>query len=174
MTHRIPKLDRRLKARFIDWMTFLISSLSMVFALQVVKCCGGADTDPPVFYAQVLPVPIDGSTLFFGAYAMYWWWLFIGVIPGLLLELPLVALRGKMMTHIKVVRFSDGMVPGSWRSTVRWLVLYGPMAIPVIGWFVTLFIAIKARRDPQGRGLHDRIAGTIVLDIRTVVRDDFQ
>ena len=100
---------------------------------------------------------------------IYWWWLFIGVIPSLLLELPLVAFRGqsvgKMVTHIKVVRFSDRGVPGPWRSTVRWVALYGPLAVPVIGWAAMLLAVVIARHDRYGRGLHDRIAGTIVLHI---------
>lgn len=116
-----------------------------------------------------LPIPISGSLLFFGAYFLYWLWLGIGLIPALLYELPLVALRGqtagKMMAGIRVARFGDGGVPGWWRSTVRWLVLYGPMFVPVVGWLVTILVVATAKRDPNGRGLHDRIAGTIVLSV---------
>ena len=127
-------------------------------------------------YMEIIPIPLGGSALFLGTYMIYWWWLFIGVIPSLLLELPMVAFRGqslgKVMTHIKVVRFSDRSVPGPWRSTVRWIALYGPLAVPVIGWAVMLLAAIRARHDPHGRGLHDRIAGTIVLHIKGAeVRD---
>ena len=83
-------------------------------------------------------------------------------------ELPLVALCGqsvgKMMTGVRVDRFDNGYLPGWGRSTRRWLVLYGPMMIPLVGWIIVLVIYfVPSKLDPHGRALHDRLAGTTAI-----------
>ena len=88
------------------------------------------------------------------------------MIPAMLYEFPLVALggqtAGKRVAGVRVARFGDGGIPGWWRSAVRWLVLYGPTFVPVVGWLITVFVTTTAKRDPDGRGLHDRIARDVV------------
>ncbi len=93
------------------------------------------------------------------------------VVPMVLVflyEIPLVALSGrtvgKMMARLKVVNVENGQLPGWKRSTLRWLVLYGPMLIPIIGWILVLLIYfVSTTLDKNRRPLHDRIAGTTVI-----------
>ncbi len=169
MNGRIPSLSSRWKARVIDGLTFAVITGSLVLSGQVIKCCGGVDTDPKIFYAELLPIPagIPGNSYFYAAHALFWWLLIIGLIPSFLVEVPMVALAGgtfgKLMAGSKVIRVRDGGKPGWWRSFIRWLVLYGLMAVPVLGWSVLLLNIARLRRDPERRGIHDRLSGTTVL-----------
>ena len=166
MNYLVPKLKRRLRARLVDWSGGFLATLSLVFAKIVLQCCSAYDSDRHL--VGQLVTRSDSYSLF--GDILFLVWVGIGLVPALLYEVPLVALRGqtvgKMMTGVRVVRFVDGGVPGWWRSAVRWAVLYGPMLIPVVGWLVTVLVVAIAGRDPHRRGLHDRIAGTVVLDMR--------
>lgn len=163
MNHQAPALKRRLWARFIDWAWFVIAVLSMVTAKAVLQCCNKDTSDPPILWAQVLSFQNTSSI----EIVLFSMWVATGLIASLCYEVPLVALRGqtvgKMMAGVRVVRIADGRVPGWWRSSLRWAALYGPMLVPVAGWLLTLAVLVTAGLDPDGRGLHDRIAGTIVL-----------
>jgi uncharacterized RDD family membrane protein YckC len=63
---------------------------------------------------------------------------------------------GKALLGLRVVRAADGGQPGPLRSLVRWVVLFGALAVPAVGWAVALVVA--------GTRLHDRLAGTTVVD----------
>jgi hypothetical protein len=55
-------------------------------------------------------------------------------------------------------------VPGWSRSWKRWAVPQAPGLIPLPA--TGLLAYVPAVRDPRRRGLHDRAAGTVVIDIR--------
>jgi uncharacterized RDD family membrane protein YckC len=55
-------------------------------------------------------------------------------------------------------------VPGWARSWKRWLVPQAPGLLPLPG--TSLLAYLPAARDARRRGLHDRAAGTIVIDVR--------
>ncbi len=169
MNGRIPSLGSRLKGRVIDGLAFAVITGALVLSGQVIKCCGRTDSIPPFFYAELLPIPagIPGNGYFYVAHALFWWLLIVGLIPSLLVEVPMVALNGgtlgKIMAGSKVIRVSDGGKPGWSRSFIRWLVLYGLIAVPILGWSILLLNIARLRRDPEHRGIHDRLAGTMVL-----------
>ena len=48
VNYRTPDAVVRLKARFVDWVGFLMATSFLVLARPVLVCCGGADTHPPI------------------------------------------------------------------------------------------------------------------------------
>lgn len=70
---------------------------------------------------------------------------------------------GKLMTGTKVVDVADGQAPGVLRAVLRALLLWGWIAVPVVGWGLAAAIALTTLVSPHGRGLHDRICGTVVV-----------
>lgn len=80
---------------------------------------------------------------------------------------------GKRIVGTQVVPDDPSLVAGraSWMSScVRWAVLTGSAALPVVGyvlgWLVPLVALVMMATDDLGRGLHDRVAGTRVIDLR--------
>ena len=178
MNHQ-PSGKRRLKARFIDWAGFFIATSSLVLAKTVLQCCNSLDSDPPILKGQFTTFDIvvanNSNDPVFLIDILIIVWIAMGLASSFLYEVPLVALCGqtvgKIMTGVKVVRVDGNGVPGWWRSAVRWAALYAPAMIPVAGWLVLLLVFTLALRDPRGRGLHDKIAGTIVVDTRPAAGD---
>lgn len=64
---------------------------------------------------------------------------------------------GKALLGVRVARAGGGP-PGLGRSLVRFAVLFGPLAAPVPAWVVGPAVAGVALL-----GLHDRLAGTVVV-----------
>lgn len=71
---------------------------------------------------------------------------------------------GKAMLGVRVVDVDTGRSPGFVRSVFRSLLLHGWVAIPVAGWVLPLSFGVTVVASPTGRGLHDRLAGTRVVD----------
>ena len=69
----------------------------------------------------------------------------------LVLTTFLGASAGQFLRGLRVVRL-DGRPPGLWRSLVRTLLLL--LLIPALIW------------DRDGRGLHDKVAGTLLVRVR--------
>lgn len=71
---------------------------------------------------------------------------------------------GKMIVGLRV-RTEDGTLPGLFQTIVRHA-CYSVGLLPVVGRFVGLpaviSVAYTIHRDPDARGWHDRIAGTVV------------
>jgi hypothetical protein len=63
-------------------------------------------------------------------------------------------------------------VPGWARSWKRWVVPQAPGLIPLPA--TGLLAYLPAFRDPRRRGLHDRAAGTVVIDVRAPSRTTHQ
>jgi uncharacterized RDD family membrane protein YckC len=107
------------------------------------------------------------------------WYLWAGFILGAVYTVGLTALGGqtlgKRILGTRVV--ADGSTaiaePVSWTSSLlRWAVLSAWGVVPVIGavlaWLVPLVALAMMVTDDLGRGLHDRVAGTRVIDVRGV------
>ena len=77
---------------------------------------------------------------------------------------------GKAMLGMRCVDIDTGRPPGLVRSVFRGLLLHAWVAIPVVGWALPLAITVTTLAAPRGRGLHDRLAGTMVVDV--VAQDD--
>ncbi len=113
--------------------------------------------------------------------------LLLPVLPMIALEARLTARRGqtigKSLFGIRVVRYADGRIPTAADSAVRWIVtalagIVGVIAtaavVPeppsdailvlfaggVVSWLLVLASSLL---DVNGRGWHDKIAGTIVV-----------
>ena len=82
-----------------------------------------------------------------------------------LYEVAFVAWRGqtpgKMLMHIRVVNAKTGGRVGVMRAAARLLPLATAL-IPFLGYFVAAIAYGWALLDEQGRGWHDRLAGTLV------------
>ncbi|WP_410789391.1 RDD family protein [Kribbella sp. C-35] len=93
----------------------------------------------------------------------------LSVLITVLYELLLTAFKGqtvgKMVMGIKVVRSSDGQVPGFGPAFMRWL-------LPMIGSFLcyvgALLVYLSPLFDSSGRvqGWHDKAANTLVIGTR--------
>lgn len=71
---------------------------------------------------------------------------------------------GKVMLGLRCVDVDTGRPPGMVRSVFRGLLLHAWVGIPVAGWLLPAAITLTTVFAPSGRGLHDRLAGTIVVD----------
>jgi uncharacterized RDD family membrane protein YckC len=67
---------------------------------------------------------------------------------------------------------STPVAPGWARSWKRWVVPQGPGLIPLPA--TGLLAYLPAFRDTRRRGLHDRVAGTVVIDVRAPSRTAHQ
>lgn len=72
---------------------------------------------------------------------------------------------GKAMLGTRCVDIDTGGPPGMIRSVFRGLLLHGWVGIPIVGWVLPVAIAITTVLSPSGRGVHDRLAGTLVVDV---------
>ncbi len=72
---------------------------------------------------------------------------------------------GKIAVGTRVVTEADGSLPGWRRATVRWAVPGVVGSLPYVGLWVSLAVMASLVFDPRRRGLHDRVAGTIVVRV---------
>ena len=84
-------------------------------------------------------------------------------IISFLYEVILIAIRGqtlgKSLMGIRVVGITDGQVPGWARAGVRWLLPAAASLVPPSVLIVYLWLLW----DPRRQGLHDKAAGTLVI-----------
>ncbi len=73
---------------------------------------------------------------------------------------------GKIAVGTRVVAEGDGSLPGWRRAALRWAVPGLLGRLPLIGLWVSLAVMASLLVDPRRRGVHDRIAGTIVVRLR--------
>ena len=71
---------------------------------------------------------------------------------------------GKAMLGLQCVDVDSGRPPGLVRSVFRGLLLHAWVAIPVAGWLLPAAVTVTTVLAPSGRGLHDRLAGTMIVD----------
>jgi uncharacterized RDD family membrane protein YckC len=64
-----------------------------------------------------------------------------------------------------VVAEEDGSRPGWRRATIPWAVPGVVGRLPYVGLWVSLAVMASLVWDPRRRGLHDRLAGTIVVRV---------
>ena len=101
-------------------------------------------------------------------YVIFWYQLsLLALVAFFVVELPLTAICGqtvgKMLNGTRVIRVDGGRQPGWLRSSVRWIVLYIPLLVPIVGLLLFLVMIVTPLFDSRRRGLHDRIAGTLVV-----------
>lgn len=149
-TPRPAGLAARIGARFSDIVVFAWLSFFVLIEL-VARLFGG---DP----LGRRPLEIDPTTLRTGV-----------ILAGLSLAyegVPVLlrgATLGKAMFGLTIIDGS-GQRPGPLSVLIRWLmVYYGLASIPFVGWIVATAVLIPVLVLKDGRGLHDRLAGTRVV-----------
>ena len=70
---------------------------------------------------------------------------------------------GKAIVGTRVVRIESGEVPGWKRAILRWALPALAFQVSVVGWAIALLLKAALVADPLRRGVHDRLAGTIVV-----------
>lgn len=71
---------------------------------------------------------------------------------------------GKLMLGLRCVDVDTGAAPGLIRSTFRGMLLHAWVAIPLVGWLLPLAVTATTLLAPRGRGLHDRLSATMIVD----------
>ena len=88
----------------------------------------------------------------------------------LIYPVVLIALIGQtvgcLVARIRIVRQEDASVPGWGRAVRRVAVANLPGLVPLAGLIFTIACYAWIFRDPRRQGLHDKAAGTIVIDAR--------
>jgi uncharacterized RDD family membrane protein YckC len=109
---------------------------------------------------------VDESGTEWDVFGLVFWSTVVLVGFVTLYEVAFVAWRGqtpgKMLTGIRVVDARTGERVGVVRAAVRLLPLATTL-IPLLGYFVAAIAYGWAFLDEQGRGWHDRLAGTMVV-----------
>lgn len=77
---------------------------------------------------------------------------------------------GKIAVGSRVVAEEDGSLPGWRRAALRWALPGAFGRLPHVGLWVSLAVMASLVVDPRRRGLHDRVAGTIVVKVPRVPR----
>lgn len=72
---------------------------------------------------------------------------------------------GKIAVGTRVVVEEDGSRPGWRRAVLRWALPGVAGRLPYVGLWVGLAVMASLVWDPRRRGLHDRLAGTIVVRV---------
>jgi len=70
---------------------------------------------------------------------------------------------GKAIVGTRVVGLGDGRVPGWKRAVLRWALPALAFQVHVVGWAIAVLLRAVLIADPLQRGIHDRLAGTIVV-----------
>jgi uncharacterized RDD family membrane protein YckC len=70
---------------------------------------------------------------------------------------------GKAIVATRVVNIGDGRPPGWKRSILRWVLPALAFQVHVVGWALAVLLRGVLVVDPLRRGVHDRLAGTIVV-----------
>ena len=128
----------------------LIDGLLTSMVVVVPMLLGLIDVDD---FEGTLPAPVMVGLFLFGAVYT--------IVPTAVLGQTL----GKIAMGTRVVVEADGTVPGWRRSFVRWALPGLAGRLPVIGLGVSLAIMASLVWDPRRRGLHDRMAGTVVIKV---------
>lgn len=70
---------------------------------------------------------------------------------------------GKAIVGTRVVAMSDGSAPGFKRAILRWVLPALAFQVHIVGWAIAVLLRAVLVADPLRRGVHDRLAGTIVV-----------
>jgi uncharacterized RDD family membrane protein YckC len=149
---RRAPLGYRLVARSVDIVTFAF--LMAVVYVEFVHRVTGAGSDNLFDAGRGSQVPV--RLTFFALSGLY--------------ELLPVAVSGrtfgKLLLGLQVQRVDrPGVPPGFGRSTLRWAVTSAAAALPVVGIPAYLLVVGWVLVDRDRRGLHDRVAGTMVANV---------
>ena len=142
-SEQLASIGQRVGGALIDG---LLTSMVVVVPLLL----GLVDVDR---IDESLPAPILFGLFLFGA--------IYTIVPTALWGQTL----GKIAVGTRVVAEDDGSLPGWRRSALRWALPGVVGRLPYVGLWVGLAVMASLVWDPRRRGLHDRLAGTIVVRV---------
>jgi uncharacterized RDD family membrane protein YckC len=142
-TQQLASIAQRIGGALVDG---LLTSMVVVVPMLL----GLIDLDD---LEQGLPGPVLVGLFLFGA--MYT--IVLTAIWGQTL--------GKIAMGTRVEVDGEGSVPGWRRSALRWALPGVAGRLPVVGLWVSLIVMGSLVLDPRRRGLHDRLAGTVVVKV---------
>ena len=128
----------------------LVDGLLIGMVVVVPLLLGFIDLDR---VEEALPAPVILGLFLFGA-------LYTIVPTAVWGQTP-----GKIAVGTRVVVEEDGSLPGWRRATVRWALPGVLGRLPGVGLWVSVAIMASLVWDRRRRGLHDRVAGTIVIRV---------
>ena len=142
----LASLGSRLGARVLDWILVSV----VIGILAVIGIVGAIATGDEV-----------------GLIALVFGLALAVLFVTLLYEMTMIAVLGqtvgKMMVGAKVVRATEGDVPGWGKSVGRWLILVAPSLIPIGGFLLTLLVYLSPTFDDRRQGWHDKAVATVVV-----------
>ncbi|RZT28755.1 putative RDD family membrane protein YckC [Kribbella sp. VKM Ac-2569] len=159
-TVKVATIGSRALARIIDSVVLgiIVSLLSLLMFGGITASSSGINDDGTAS---------DGAIA--GMFASLFGFFAITAVVMVGYELAMIAVKGqtvgKMIMGIKVVRSSDGQVPGWGPSFMRWL-------LPLIGYALCyvgeILVYLSPLFDNSGRaqGWHDKAANTLVIGTR--------
>lgn len=166
-------IGSRLRSRVLDSLLCTVACVGLLLAADWIVLSGFGvgfvsvgvlESDPPQLSVGIRTLAMPDSDFWAVVFLLYW--PIVLLVPILLYEVPLIALRGqtagKMLNNARVVAIKTGKAPGWGRSFARWAVLGLPLLVP-FGVVLTLVIAASPLFSADRRGWHDRIAGTMVV-----------
>ncbi len=143
---------RRVGGRVVDLVV-----VGWVLAFVAIEIDGRLLSGDPFAQRPLEAVTPDGARLA----------VFAAVVIGILDVVPTALwgrTPGKAMLGLRVVDVRTGRAPGFSPAVLRGLLVHGWVGIPVLGWVVPVAIVGSTLLSPTTRGIHDRLAGTSVID----------
>ncbi|MBI2711125.1 MAG: RDD family protein [Actinobacteria bacterium] len=145
----LASIARRAVARAVDWALLGLALAGVAFVLSLD--------------------PLNGEPVSPGAraVALALSWALMNVVYEGVLTTWRGRTLGKAAVGIRVARLVDGRSPLWWQSGMRVGVPVVVEVVPgLLGAFAVGVIYWAAAWDPMRRGLHDRAAGTVVVNVR--------
>ena len=142
-TDELASVGQRVVGALVDG---LLTSMVLVVPLLL----GLLDLDD---VQEGLPAPVLIGLFLFGA--------IYTIVPTAVLGQTF----GKIAVGTRVVVDGDGSLPGWRRSALRWALPGVAGRLPLIGLWVGLIVMASLVLDGRRRGLHDRLAGTVVVKV---------
>jgi uncharacterized RDD family membrane protein YckC len=148
---RLAPRGVRLLARFVDGVTFAFA-MALVYVEVIHRFVGGSSTSlADALQAAAWTVRITFVAATF-AYEL---------VPTALWGRTF----GKALLGLRVEPIAQpGRPPGFARAFVRWLVTAAILTVPYVGLLGYLVVVGWVLVDPRRQGLHDKLAGTVVVD----------
>jgi uncharacterized RDD family membrane protein YckC len=149
-----PPLARpvtRLGATLVDGVVF-IPIVAIVFARSGVTSSSANSVSASVYNSSLLVVY---------SVELAYQWLLVGLLGQTL---------GDMAVGVRVLRQADLGVPGLLRAAQRVAVIAAAGLVPVIGPLLVILCYLWMLWDPLRQGLHDKLARTVVVDLRPARR----
>jgi uncharacterized RDD family membrane protein YckC len=154
-TVTLASIGQRAIGRLLDFL--IVGIPSAIIALVILSATASSEADR---------LASGESTVSSGFYVTVFTVAGLLTVLGVLYEVGFIAIRGatlgKQVAGVKVLRITDGQLPGWSVSFMRWIL---PAATNFVCGLLTLLVYLSPLFDNSGRrqGWHDKIAKTVVI-----------